>query len=485
MMNRIFMIFPILFPVLCGTLLYFLPIRKARVRNIFTFAALLISALSVWLLAIFTPEGSLELIHFTDKISFTLRIDGAGKIFSCLAATLWPITAVYAFEYMAHEDHLGSFYAFFTMAFGAVMGVAYAEGIATMYLFYELLTLFTIPLVMHGRSDKSVAATKKYMLYSFGGAAFAFSCVAYLVSQGAQSFTLGGSLNVGSDATIALVLFIFAFFGFGVKAAIFPFHGWLPSASVAPTPVTALLHAVAVVKAGVFAVIRLIYYSYGTDVLSGTWAQAVAMIFAIITIFYGSSKALKQTHFKRRFAYSTVANLSYIIFAATLMTNEGLIASFTHMVFHSVIKICLFFGAGAVLHHAGKEHISELDGLGRKMPFTFAFFSVAAMSLVGIPPLCGFVSKWLIAEGAISHGAPLAIVGTVVLMISAFLTAIYALSVVIKAYFPKEGAELSLSGVHEAGWRMKVPMFVCALMCIILGVFSGNFIEIITKVVGI
>ena len=387
---------------------------------------------------------------------------------------------------MANEEHLGAFYAFFIMAFGAAMGVAFADSIVTMYLFYELITLFTIPLVMHGRSEKSVAATKKYMLYSFGGAAFAFSCVAYLVSRGAESFTLGGSLTVvNSDETLALVLFVFAFFGFGVKAAIFPFHGGLPSASVAPTPVTALLHAVAVVKAGVFAIIRLIYYSYGTDILAGTWAQAVAMLFAIITILYGSSKALKQTHFKRRLAYSTVANLSYIIFAATLMTGEGLIASFTHLVFHSLIKICLFFAVGAVLHHTGREYIRELDGLGRKMPFTFAFFTIAAMALVGIPPLCGFVSKWLIAESAISHGSPLAVVGTAVLMISAFLTAMYALSICVKAYFQKEGTNLSFEGVHEAGALMKVTMLICALLCIFIGIFSGSFIEIIAKVVGI
>ena len=190
-MNEIFMLFPILFPIICGAVLNLLPFRKTRTRNIYVFVTLLISALSVWALAVFTPEGELEILHFTNNMSFTLRIDGAGKIFSCLAATLWPVTAVYAFEYMAHEEKLESFYAFFIMAFGATMGVAFAEGIVTMYLFYELLTLFTIPLIMHGRSEKSVAATKKYMLYSFGGAAFAFSCVAYLVSRGAESFTLG------------------------------------------------------------------------------------------------------------------------------------------------------------------------------------------------------------------------------------------------------------------------------------------------------
>lgn len=485
-MNEIFLIFPILLPIIFGALSVVIPENKKRTRNVYTFALLVLCAASVWLLALKAPSEKITLFNFMEGMSFALCLDGAGKIFSCLAATLWPLTALYAFEYMAHEENTKVFYAFFIMAFGATMGVAYASDIVTMYLFYELLTLFTIPLVMYGAGEKNISAAKKYMLYSFGGAAFAFACVIFLASKDATVFALGGALSFGaSEQTTALVLFLFAFFGFGVKAAIFPFHGWLPSASVAPTPVTALLHAVAVVKAGVFAIIRLIYYSYGTEALSGTWAQAVAMIFAIITIFYGSSKAFKQTHFKRRMAYSTVANLSYIIFAATLMTDAGLLASLIHLVFHSVIKICLFFGVGAVLHHAGKEYIRDLDGIGKKMPATFFCFTLAALSLVGIPPFCGFVSKWFIAEGAISHGSPLAIVGTVVLMISAFFTAMYALSVIIKAYFPSSNSNNNLENAHEAGMLMKIPMVICALSCVLLGIFSEGFIEIIAKAVGI
>ncbi len=484
-MNEIFLLFPVLFPIIFGALSALIPENKKRTRNVYTFALLVLCAVSVWALA-FLPIGKLTLFKFTEKISFSLSLDGVGRIFSCLAATLWPLTALYAFEYMAHEEKTKVFYAFFTMAFGATMGVAFASDIVTMYLFYELLTLFTIPLVMYGAGEKNIAAAKKYMVYSFGGAAFAFACVIFLVLKDAAAFTLGGSLSIGmSEQTTALVLFLFAFFGFGVKGAIFPFHGWLPAASVAPTPVTALLHAVAVVKAGVFAIIRLIYYSYGTNVLSGTWAQAVAMLFAIITILYGSSKAFKQTHFKRRMAYSTVANLSYIIFAATLMTDAGLLASLMHLVFHSVIKICLFFAVGAVLHHANKEYVRELDGIGKKMPVTFACFTLSALSLVGIPPFCGFVSKWFIAEGALSHGSPLAIVGTVVLMISALLTAMYALSVCIKAYFPSVQSSVSIENASEAGTLMKIPMALCAFSCVLLGVFSEGFIEIIAKAVGI
>lgn len=198
-------------------------------------------------------------------------------------------------------------------------------------------------------------------------------------------FTMGGILSPAAfeNKNLLLTVYVLAFMGFGVKAAVFPLHGWLPKASVAPTPVTALLHAVAVVKAGAFAVIRLTYYSYGADFLRGTWAQYVVMGVAVFTILFGSSAALKQVHFKRRLAYSTVANLSYILFGVTLMSEAGLNAGVLHMLFHSIIKIGAFFAAGAVLHNTGKEYISELDGLGKKMPVTFTAFTVFALSLTG------------------------------------------------------------------------------------------------------
>lgn len=232
--------------------------------------------------------------------------------------------------------------------------------------------------------------------------------------------------------------------GFGVKAAVFPLHGWLPKASVAPTPVTALLHAVAVVKAGAFAVIRLTYYSYGTDFLKGTWAQYAVMAIVIFTILFGSSAALKQVHFKRRLAYSTVANLSYILFGVTLMTPIGLEAGVLHMLFHSIIKIGAFFAAGAVLHSTKREYISELDGLGKKMPITFGTFTVFALALTGIPLFNGFVSKWALASAAIQSGDTLSFIGIIVLLISALLTAIYMLNISVRAFFPKKTPSLPI-----------------------------------------
>lgn len=484
-MNELFLIIPVFLPIVLGAILFFIPFKNQKQRNTYVIAALLAASLSVWLAAFLVPENSFTILQFTDGLSFSLRLDGAGKIFSCLSATLWPITAIYAFDYMKHEEHHQMFYCFFVMAFGTTMGIAMAENILTMYLFYEMLTLTTIPLVAHGMTKKHNRAARKYMVYSIGGAAFAFAGVVFLIINGAGTFRLGGNIVIVENELLAQVLYLFAFMGFGVKAAVFPFHGWLPTASVAPTPVTALLHAVAVVKAGAFALIRLTYYAYGTSFLQGSWVQYTVMAFSIFTILYGSVSALRQKHFKRRLAYSTVSNLSYIGFATTLMTPAGLVAAFCHLIFHSVIKINAFFAAGSVLHNSEREYVPQLEGIGKKMPWTFGFFTVSALALTGIPPFCGFFSKWYISSAALETAGAVEILGVIVILISALLTAVYMLSPVIKAFFPRENAEVNLDGVKEASLKMLIPMGICAVLCIVMGIFVKVPVEIIGEVLGI
>lgn len=484
-MNELFLIIPVFLPIILGAILFFTPFKSQKQRNTYVITSLLLSSVAVWLAAFLVPDKTFTILQFTDDLSFSLRLDGAGKLFSCLSATLWPLTAVYAFDYMKHEEHHQMFYCFFVMAFGTTMGIAMAENILTMYLFYEMLTLTTIPLVAHGMTKKHNRAARKYMVYSIGGAAFAFACVVFLIVNGAGTFRLGGNIVTVENETLAQVLYLFAFMGFGVKSAIFPFHGWLPTASVAPTPVTALLHAVAVVKAGAFALIRLTYYSYGTSFLQGSWVQYTVMAFSIFTILYGSVSALKQKHFKRRLAYSTVSNLSYIGFATTLMTPAGLVAAFCHLIFHSVIKIGAFFAAGSVLHNSEREYVPQLEGIGKKMPWTFGFFTVFALALTGIPPFCGFFSKWYISTAALETTGTLEIIGVAVLLISALLTAVYMLSPVVRAFFPRENAEINLDGVKEARLTMLIPMGICAALCIVMGIFVKFPVEIIGEVLGV
>ena len=352
-MNGILLLLPVFLPLVLGLLSYFLPIRSESCRRLVYSLLILGTTALAWAAILLCDDGTFTLLHFSHRLTIAFRMDGAARLFAGLSATLWPFTMLYGFDYMRHEKHLHMFWAFFTASFGVTLGIAFSANMMTMYLFYELLTLATLPLVMQPMTKAAKKAGVKYLVYSISGAALAFIGLVFLAIHDAVDFTLGGHL-AGYDGDMSMLLAVFAlsFVGFGVKAAIWPLHGWLPSAAVAPTPVTALLHAVAVVKAGAFACIRLIYYSFGPDILSGTWAQQLALLLPIITIVYGSCMSLKQRHFKLRLAYSTVSNLSYILFAAALMTTQALAVSFLHLIVHSVVKIMAFFTAGAVLHYA-------------------------------------------------------------------------------------------------------------------------------------
>ena len=279
----------------------------------------------------------------------------------------------------------------------------------------------------------------------------------------------------GGAEGVLQIAFLLGFCGFGVKAALFPFHHWLPTASVAPTPVTALLHAVAVVKAGIFAVARLIYFGYGAGALLGTRAQTAALMLATVTIVFGSSMALREKHLKRRLAYSTISNLSYILFSLALMTPDGLTGGLTHLLSHAVIKILLFFCAGAILYQNGREYINQLRGIGRRMPVTMGCFALAALSLIGIPPMAGFVSKWQLLSAGLD--APLqgfGIAGLAVLILSALLTAGYLLPVVTDGFFP--GRDF-ITERREVGPRMTGPMLAFAAAVVVLGLAPGGLME--------
>ena len=485
-MNKMLLTLPIFLPLVVGLASYFIRFKRETARR--WFYGLLICGTSalVWAAVLTNNGDSLTLLRFTDTLDITLRMDGASRLFAALSATLWPFTMVYAWDYMHHEKHLDMFWAFFTAAFGITLGIAFSANLMTMYLFYELLTLSTIPLVMQAATKLAIRAGVKYAAFSMTGAALAFIGLVFLIRNDAQEFVLGGHLaSYGGSMTLLLTVFALSFVGFGTKAAIFPMHSWLPSAAVAPTPVTALLHAGAVVKSGAFACIRLVYYTFGTELLRGSWAQKLVLALALITILYASCMSIKQRHFKRRLAYSTISNLSYILFAVALMTTQALLAAWLHLLFHSVIKILAFFAAGAVLHYAKREYVHHLEGLAPMMPVTFACFTVAACALTGVPPFNGFVSKWYIGLAAMECGA-WGILGFGVLLISALLTAIYMFQIVLHGFFPRDDHPLPEPGsAREANWKMTVPMVALAIACIVLGIAPQWLIDIIGKVVGV
>lgn len=373
------------------------------------------------------------------------------------------------------------------MTYGVTLGISLASNLLTMYFFYELLTLITVPLVMHTLTREAILASRKYLYYSLGGAAFAFIGLIFIITYGnTTDFVLGGVLDlekIGGRTNVLLLIYVIAFMGFGVKAAVCPFNSWLPDAGVAPTPVTALLHAVAVVKSGAFAAIRLTYYSFGTEFLRGTWAQDLLMIIVMFTIVYGCSRAVKETHIKRRLAYSTISNLSYILFGVTIMTPLGMMGALTHLVFHAVMKISSFFCAGAIMHQTGKHYVHELDGMGYKMPCVFGVFTVSSLALMGVPGMAGFVSKWYLASAAVESGNGIAYAGIGCLLISALLTAIYMFTIVIRAFFPVKGYDASvLEGIKDPNWKMLVPLLIFTGNMIMFGLWSGPVLKFLSDV---
>lgn len=472
----------ILIPFIAGILVPLLPIKKRSLWETFLECAVILNSILVWYLLLHHSDSTFLLAHFTGNLNISFRVDGLGMVFAGLVSALWPFATLYAFEYMTKEEHEKVFFMFYTMTYGVTLGIALSANMVTMYFFYELLTLVTVPLVMHTLTREAILASRKYLYYSLGGAAFAFIGLIMIIIYGTSTdFVLGGVLDlnkIGGRTNTMLLIYVMAFLGFGVKAAICPFNSWLPQAGVAPTPVTALLHAVAVVKSGAFAVIRLTYYSYGTDFVKGTWAQNVVMVIVMFTIVYGCSRAVKETHIKRRLAYSTISNLSYILFGAVIMTPLGLVGALSHLVFHAVMKISSFFCAGAIMHQTEKHYVHELDGLGYKMPCIFGIFTVSAFALMGVPGLAGFISKWNLATAAVESGNVIAYFGIACLLISALLTAIYMLSIVVRAYFPgKDFDDSKIKNDKDPNWKMLVPLFTFTFFIILFGIYSKPLIS--------
>lgn len=481
----------IFLPMLAGFALVLSPVKKRKTVLIIAEVITVITAVIAWSLILNPPKEGVVLFKFVGAYTVSFKVDGLSRVFGALISSLWPFAVLYSFEYMEHEASEKTlkektFFGMYVVTYGVTLAIAFADNMLAMYVFYEMLTLVTIPLILYSMSDAAIAATRKYIVFSLGGAAFAFIALIFLMAYGdSVNFVLGGVLNmdkIGNRADILRLFYVFAFFGFGVKAAVFPLNSWLPQAGVAPTPVTALLHAVAVVKSGAFAIIRLIYYSFGTDFLKGTWAQYLTMSFAIFTIVYGCSMAVKERHIKRRLAYSTISNLSYILFGATLMTPLGMTGAMTHMVFHGVMKIASFFCAGAVITKAGKNYVYELEGMGKKMPQTFFIFTVSALSLMGLPGLCGFFSKWQLAKAAVGSETVIGYIGLGAILVSALLTAIYMLQMVLRAYYPVEKPQETEK--CDPTWRMLVPLYVFTAGMILLGIFEQPIVAFFEKVAG-
>jgi multicomponent Na+:H+ antiporter subunit D len=374
-------------------------------------------------------------------VELSLRADAMGMIFALLASLLWVLAGFYAIGYMRGDGAKNQtrFYAFYALCLSTAFAVAFAGDLLTFFIAYELLTVTTYPLVTHKGDAKAIAAGRTYLGYLLaGGVLVLFAMAIVFATTGQLSFEAGGFVadHLGSGMTI-LVFALFAI-GFGTKAGLMPLHAWLPGAMVAPTPVSALLHAVAVVKGGVFAVGRAIGFVLGPTALADIGIQNVLSAFAGATILVASIIALRQDHLKRRLAYSTIAHLAFIVLGFSLASQLAFEGALMHIVNHGALKITLFFAAGAIHIAAHKDHVSELDGIGRRMPFTMVAFAVASYGLAGLPPMGGFLSKWHLVLGALEAGQP---VFAAVMVGSGLLTAGYLFPIVYRAFFKAPAEE--------------------------------------------
>ena len=435
-------------------------------------AAVMGSSLAAAGNALLPAPGSIAL-QATPALAFVLRVDGMSRVFLLLAAVVWPLVMLYAVEYMAHEERRADFFFSYLLTQSAVHALALSGNLLTFFLFFEMMTAVTLPLVRFDNTAQARAATRKYHLYSsIGGAAVLVGifCAAGLGVGG--DFAAGPLAPAGSAGRepLARVVFFVMLMGFCVKGGLFPLHGWLPAAHPqAPAPASAVLSGI-ITKMGVLGAARVLYWVAGVRFLRSTWVQWTLLILSLATVLMGSLMAYREKGLKKRLAYSSVSQVSYVLLGLFSMTEAGLVGALLHVIFHSLIKNTLFMGAGAMIHATGKTQAEDFVGLGKKMPWTYAFFAVASLGLVGIPPTGGFVSKWYLAQGALDTGLPCGWIAPAALLVSAVLTAGYLFSVVIRGcfYAPGEGME----SASEVTWRMLVPMGICCLLTVALGVFT-------------
>ena len=479
----------IVFPILAGLLLPALKLNNSA-RKVYSVAAALVTSVLAFYIAFVSGFKSFTLLHLNSIFSIGFKIDGLSQVFLLIITTLWPIATLYATEYMDHEENQDSFFRYYLIAFGIALGLSFSKNAITMYLFYELLTFLTLPLIMHDFYEKKVQyAGKVYLRLSVLGAAIALIGITMLTSVVPNvEFIEGGVIKevvYKNNKTLLNIAYVLCFIGFGVKAAIIPFTYWLPTCGVAPTPVSALLHAVAVVKAGTFAIMRVTFYLFGNVNIYGSLAQRIVSVIAIATIIFGSIMAVREKQIKRRLAYSTASNLSYILFVVTLMTRAGFVAGMAHMMFHAIMKINLFFVAGAIMIYAHREYVYDMKGIAKKMPIAMFAFLVASLAMVGLPLTCGFVSKYGLIMAAIEADTFMSLAGIIAIVISSILTLIYLFNIVIVAYIPGVDFDYdTLDDVKSPGKVMNFVFILITIMIIYFGVGSSSlleFIEIVAK----
>ena len=448
--------------------------------------------------ALITAYGkSYTLFPLTEALPIVFAVDGMSILFSLVTLIVFLCAGLFSFEYMDpntpkmryyriylhQETKEKRYYGFYLIVFGVLNALCFAGNLITFYLFFEILTLSSMPLVLHNGDREAIMAGLKYLFYSLCGAYMALFGI-YFVYRGSDTltFTAGGVLNdtAFSNIGIMLIVALVMIIGFGVKAGMFPMHAWLPAAHpVAPAPASAVLSAV-IVKAGVLALVRTVYYIFGAAFLQNTWVQTTWLTLTLITVFMGSMLAYREPVLKKRLAYSTVSQISYILFGLAAMNTETVVGSLLHVLAHGLIKATLFLCAGAIIHMTGKTRVDELRGIGKQMPVTMWCYTIVSLGLIGIPPTGGFVSKWYLAIGSLSADIPVfRWLGPVILLVSALLTAGYLLTLTILGFLPGADYDYGKLTSREPSLFMTLPIVIMTLLSILIGLFPTQLVDLL------
>jgi multicomponent Na+:H+ antiporter subunit D len=473
--------------VIVTSILISLSGKKPNLREFWSIAGSILTFLSVAAMVpvIFNGDRIVyTLSSIAPGISLNFRVDALSLIFGIVSSFLWIFATIYNIGYMRSLDEHAQtrYYTCFAIAILGAQGVSFSGSLFSLYLFYEIITIFTYPLVAHHQDEEGYGGAKKYIVYLMGtskGLLLPATILTY-VFTGTLDFAddiTSGIFSKGTDAIWVTVTYGLFLFGFA-KAAIMPLHNWLPSAMVAPTPVSALLHAVAVVKAGVFCISRVMLSVFGLDLLQSLNLGLYTAYLVSFTILVASIIALTKDDLKARLAYSTVSQLSYIVLGVALLDPAGVLGGIIHIVNHGFSKITLFFCAGAIYVATHKKKISDMEGIGRAMPFTMGAFAIASLSMIGVPPVAGFVTKWYLLNGALSiHNIPILIV----LMVSTILNAGYFAPITFKAFFQGRKGGWSRAEIKEAPLTMVVPIVLAALISVVIGIFPQFFVQLIGR----
>jgi multicomponent Na+:H+ antiporter subunit D len=459
---------------LTGSVILVLREDRERLRTWLNLgAAALKFGLVLWMLwGVFHQQNYTFRVALGVGLELLLVADSLAVFFGTLSASLWLVTTLYAVGYLSHDTNRSRFFGFFSWCVTSTAGIALAGNLVTFFLFYELLTLSTYPLVVHRETPEALRVGRLYLAYTLGGSALVLVGIAWLYTlAGPLEFRPGGALSgrpLPQDTLRIIGVLLIA--GLGVKSAIVPLHSWLPRAMVAPAPVSALLHAVAVVKAGAFGLVRISFEVYGVGLSAALGLSALLSAVAALTIVYGSVCALRQQDLKRRLAYSTVSQVSYIALGVSLGTPLACLGGIAHLVHQGLMKITLFFCAGNYAEQLGVHRIDEMDGIGRRMPLTTVAFTVGSLGMVGVPPTAGFVSKWYLGIGAFDASQPWVVV---VLVASTLLNAAYFLPILHRAWFSTGTAPGQLRRpAHEASLSLLAPPLLTAGLVVLAGVFA-------------